>query len=77
MPAGPCSHLQRGPERRDVIWRVPRPLFPTLCMVHCQEGGEGETSGSVPGFCQAFNASGTFFTSLEHQGLTIEEFVMF
>ncbi|KAK1897114.1 Chaperone protein HtpG, partial [Dissostichus eleginoides] len=28
----------RGPERLDLIWRVPQPLFPTICMLHCQEG---------------------------------------
>lgn len=32
-------HLQRGPEMRDLIWRVPWLQFPTLCMLHCQEGG--------------------------------------
>lgn len=32
--------LFASPERQDLIWRVPQPLFPTLCMLHCQEGGE-------------------------------------
>lgn len=41
MPTGSCLHPHRGPEKQDLIWRVPLPLFPTLCMLHCQEGGGG------------------------------------
>lgn len=32
--------LFASPERQDLIWRVPRPLFPTICLLHCQGGGE-------------------------------------
>lgn len=39
MPSWPCLHLRRGPEKQDLIWRVPWPLFPTICMLHCQERG--------------------------------------
>lgn len=54
------------------------------CLGHCfphsvcsiaRRRVRGETSGSVPRFCQALNASNTFFSSLEHQGLTGEELV--
>lgn len=47
MPTGSCLHLQRGTERRDLIWRVPRLLFPTLCMLHCQEGREWGMRGET------------------------------
>lgn len=37
---GPVCISREAQRGKDLIWRVPQPLFPTICMLHCQEGGE-------------------------------------